>query len=181
MDLSTPPLSLLPLSPEWTGQAVPLYEQAFPLAERRPTDVWTQMLGGHRYFSGHAIAEGGDFCGLLTAWHFETFVYVEHFAILPEKRNGQKGARALAQFVALQSPLPIVLEVEEPTEEMARRRIGFYERGGFSLLTPPYLQPPYRAGEAFLPLRLMCTDAGFGEKHFHEIRDTLYREVYGHQ
>ena len=111
MDLSTPPLSLLPLSPEWTGQAAPLYEQAFPLAERRPTDVWTQMLGGHRYFSGYAIAEGGGFCGLLTAWHFETFVYVEHFAILPEKRNGQKGARALAQFVALQSPLPIVLEV----------------------------------------------------------------------
>ena len=30
-------------------------------------------------------------------------------------------------------------------------------------------------------LRLMCTDAGFGEKHFHEIRDTLYREVYGHR
>lgn len=179
MDHSTPPLALLPLSPTWTGPAAQLYELAFPLAERRPTDVWTAMLARHPRFRGYAIVEGQDFCGLLTAWHFDEFVYVEHFAICPEQRNGRKGARALAQFVAQTRPLPIVLEVEEPTEDMARRRIGFYERGGFSLLTPPYLQPPYRAGEAFLPLRLMATDAGFGEEHFHEIKATLYREVYG--
>ena len=163
-------------------QAETLYTEAFPSCERRDLSKW-RMLAANALapFTVWGLYAEEEFMGFITFWQFDGFLYVEHFAILPEKRNGKKGARALAQFVALQSPLPIVLEVEEPTEEMARRRIGFYERGGFSLLTPPYLQPPYRAGEAFLPLRLMCTDAGFGEKHFHEIKDTLYREVYGHR
>ena len=38
---------------------------------------------------------------------------------------------------------PVVLEVEMPTDEMSKRRIGFYERLGFELDNQVYHQPPY--------------------------------------
>lgn len=62
--------------------------------------------------------------------------------------------KAMTSFIALHED-PVVLEVEMPTEEMSKRRIGFYERLGFVLDHHVYFQPPYRKGEAFLEMRLM--------------------------
>ena len=76
---------------------------------------------------------------------------------------------------------PIVLEVEPPTTETARRRIAFYERNGFSLCERAYVQPPYRPWEETegLTLLLMTTAPDFLEEHFDEVRATIYAEVYG--
>ena len=68
--------------------------------------------------------------------------------------------------------------MEEPTEEMARRRIGFYQRHGFQLWESPYLQPPYRAGDDLLPMQLMAWGALREKEAFDEVKQTLYREVY---
>ena len=39
----------------------------------------------------------------------------------------------------------VVIEVELHEDEMARRRIGFYERHRMTLIDKEYLQPPYQS------------------------------------
>ena len=73
----------------------------------------------------------------------------------------------------------LLLEVELPEEELSRRRIGFYERCGFTLHPYEYLQPPYHAeGEPF-PLRIMTSGTNsFTQEDFQKCRDLIYRHVY---
>ena len=71
------------------------------------------------------------------------------------------------------------LEVEMPDNEMAQRRIGFYQRQGFALWNYPYLQPPYRQGDDFLPMYLMVYGNLQCEKDVEQVKDCIYREVYG--
>ncbi len=116
--------------------------------------------------------------GLLTYWDFETFCYVEHFAIDPTLRNGGYGKAAIS-LLCKQLNRPIVLEVEMPDNDLARRRIGFYQRQGFRLWQTPYQQPPYKPADGFLPMMLMVQGALQEEKDYEEVKGRIYREVYG--
>lgn len=121
---------------------------------------------------------GGEFCGFITWWDFGDFVYGEHFAMLPECRGAGIGGEVIDRFVA-DAGKPVVLEVELPTNDTARRRIGFYERHGFTLCDAEYVQPPYDAGGEGVPMRLMSHGMPLDAETFERVRDTLYAEVYG--
>ena len=62
---------------------------------------------------------------------------------------------------------------------MSIRRIGFYQRCGFSLCEKDYFQPSYRKGGEGLPLYLMFAGADSIDADFEAIRDRIHREVYG--
>ncbi|MBQ8442924.1 MAG: GNAT family N-acetyltransferase [Bacteroides sp.] len=156
-----------------------LLQTAFPLQERRDADKQREVTDTHPLFHCDLITDGNTPVGLLTYWKFETFVYIEHFAIDPRLRNGGYGSQALQLFLQ-QHTLPIVLEAEEPTDEITRRRIGFYQRQGFTLQEIPYLQPPYRPSEDWFPLKLMTFGSIELEKEFITVRNNIYREVYCH-
>ena len=49
----------------------------------------------------------------------------------------------LRQSLVVTLLLLLLCGVEIPEEEMAKRRINFYQRQGFSLWEKPYQQPPY--------------------------------------
>ena len=66
-----------------------------------------------------------------------------------------------------------------PTEEMSKRRIGFYERLGFVLDYHVYFQPPYRKGEAFLEMRLMAHGKLDLEQSFERVKTIIHQNVYG--
>ena len=66
-----------------------------------------------------------------------------------------------------------------PTEEMSKRRIGFYERLGFVLDHHVYFQPPYRKGEAFLEMRLMTHGELDLERSFERVKTIIHQNVYG--
>ena len=72
----------------------------------------------------------------------------------------------------------ICLEVELPENDIARRRIGFYTRNGFSLNEYHYIQPPMSAGKNPVPLLIMTTGGAVDEKKFEYIKDKLYEKVY---
>ena len=94
--------------------------------------------------------------GLLTAWSFEEFIYIEHFAIAPTLRSQGYGTEALRTFIKEQRK-PIILEAEPPTDDITRRRIRFYERSGLILYDFPYIQPAYTPKGNPVELRLMGT------------------------
>ena len=155
-----------------------LLTASFPPEEYRTQEALRDYTDNKSAFCNQVILHDETPIGLLTYWDFGRFCYIEHFAIDPTLRNGGYGRQALLQF-RQQVQRPIVLEAEEPVEEIARRRIRFYQRLDFQLWKQPYRQPPYNLGDAFLPMRLMAYGDLLGERDYEQVKQTIYREVYG--
>ncbi len=110
-----------------------IYTESFPPEERRPTDHFFRLADtpGAPFRILVICDDAGHYAGFISYWQFDTFAYIEHFAVNPAARGGGIGACALQEFRAM-SGLPVVLEVERPgSNDMADRRIAFYRRNGF--------------------------------------------------
>lgn len=157
-----------------------LYEASFPIDERRDFQDIIKLLDDKKSpFEIIAFIEDGEFSGFLSFWKWDDMRYFEHFAVEPSMRNGGRGAKYLCQAIADDST-PVVLEVEPPVDEMARRRIGFYERNGLRLWNDLYyLQPAYGEDRSPLELKLMTAgDITFSGEDDEKIL-RIKREVYG--
>lgn len=172
-------LTLLKEKPEHTAAAVKLYTDAFPEAERRTPEEWVKQMETETDFHVMAATEGELFEGFISFWLLSGFVYVEHFAVRADIRGKGIGGRMFEELKKQAGGRPVVLEVELPDNDMARKRIAFYERHGLSIVNRSYRQPPYRRGEKGLSLLIMTTDKAFAEAHFDKIRDNIYANVYG--
>ncbi len=151
-----------------------LMEKSFPKSELRNEVTARAVLSDPRYRL-YRITERGEFLGFITVWKLSGFAFIEHFAMRPELRGKGYGSLALAALGKKYAAM--VLEVEPPETEMQKRRVAFYERCGFHISHEEYYQPPYRLGEAAVRLMLMRYPEPI-ENHG-EVKDTLYREVYG--
>ena len=154
-----------------------LLHSAFPSDERRDDEQQRAYTDNNKQFHCLLIRSLEIPVGLLTYWDFESFAYIEHFAIDSRLRNGGYGSKALDAFKRLISK-PIVLEAEEPTDEITCRRICFYQRQGFVMQEVDYLQPPYRPEDEWFPLKLMTYGPIKIEQAYSSVKDTIYREVY---
>ena len=154
-----------------------LIVSAFPKEERRSLDALRLYSRENMRFHPTVIKQDGRRIGLMNYWTLDGMAYVEHFATLPEVRGQGYGRMALEEMKRRVGPM--VLEVETPDSEMARRRIGFYERCGFCLCQEPYLQPPYRKGDSWFPLLLMFHGFAPDNPPYREAKGEIYRHVYG--
>ncbi len=154
-----------------------LYQLAFPETERRNRNELEQILDHNKQFEADALMKNGNFCGFFTFWNFNTFHYVEHFAISPDLRGQNAGSETMQTFM-LSHKTPIVLEVEVPDTPEAVRRIKFYERLGLHVINQEYAQPYYDRSGNLLPMLIMSNDPHFANEHFNQIKNTLYKEVY---
>lgn len=154
-----------------------LMQAAFPLQERRDASLQREFTDNKPYFHCHIILKQDTPIGLLNLWKLEDFHYIEHFAIHVQYRNKGYGQQVLSHLKEEIKGL-IVLEAEEPTDDITRRRISFYQRQGFVLQDIPYLQPPYRKGDEWFPMKLMTLNGIDFISQFKTVRDTIYKEVY---
>lgn len=153
-----------------------VYFEAFPADERRPWDDMTDKIhNGHDMFSAYMIMDGDTSVGFITAWQFPEAAYIEHFAIDRAYRQHGFGALAIDRFLSLTST-PVVLEVELPDSgPMARRRIDFYRRHGFTAQPRfKYIQPPYTDELQEVPMMLMTR----GDIDLDKARHLLHHFVY---
>lgn len=155
-----------------------LLTASFPENEYRTLSQLRELTDAGNAFVNQIVQDEDRLIGLLTAWDFGNFIYMEHFATDPALRNSGYGKKILEAWCN-QTSRPLVLEVEEPVEEMAKRRVGFYQRNGFTLWEKPYQQPPYKPGDSYLPMRLMVRGNLDCEQDFERIKNTIYKEVYG--
>lgn len=155
-----------------------LYVSAFPECERREVAEWEELPDDEPDFHVWEIRTDGNFAGFISVWTLSGFLYVEHFAVQDECRGKGCGALALAALRERYEGLPVVLEVEPPETDTARRRIAFYERNGFRLSPHDYLQPPYRKGGEWFPLRLMTTDTRYLDDNVETVCARIYNKVY---
>lgn len=162
-------------------QFLKLYNSAFPENQRRIFENeehvanFIRMKGGK--FHGFAYDDGNDdFVGFLTYWTFKGYVYIEHFAVKPERRGKRIGTAMLSHLFKTVSE-DVLIEVEMPESEESRRRIAFYEKQGFRQRGDvKYIQPPYSATQQPQELMLM-THGNVKLKDMDDIREML-QEVY---
>ena len=164
------------ITKETFPMAYAIMEEAFPPSELRTQEGQEALLAQSQYRL-YAFYEEERCCGICGIWEWDDFVYVEHLAVAPQKRNGGMGSKILQALIAAKQKA-VLLEVELPENEISRRRIGFYERNGFQLNPYDYLQPPMRAGQPMFPLRLMTYPEKIDEKTYLHRRNCLYEKVY---
>lgn len=135
-----------------------LYEGAFPVEERRPwDDLVHRALDGNPFFNVAVALVDGRIVGFVSTWRLPAAMYVEHLAVDPAMRCQGIGGEMIDRVVASTS-LPVMLEVEHPDSDTARRRIDFYRRHGFSVIDGvDYVQPPYSRNLPEVPMLLMST------------------------
>lgn len=153
-----------------------IYIDSFPLDERREWQELKELLT-QRNFNFNKILDGGKLIGLITTWNLPDFVFIEHLAIHESFQAKGIGAKVLKQIIEV-TQARIILEVEEPDSETAKRRIAFYERSGFSVCDNIYWQPPYSPGKNKVKMLLMSFPEPLNSKDFSKIKAQIYQHVY---
>ena len=124
-----------------------IMEESFPRDERRSREAQRKILDVSWYhLYGYRVH--GELMAFLAVLEFDTFLFVEHFAVRKSCRNGGLGAVLLTQLTA-QSRKPVILEVELPTGELDA-----------------------------IPLRIMSYPKRLLADEFETMRDVLYCHVY---
>lgn len=187
MQVQSVPIGQLSLSPEEQNWLTELYEESFPIEERRPTaELFGSSPQGLELYLLYTATDDnrqeGETAssklpiGFVTLWHLVDFVFVEHLCLSSACRSLGYGSEVMMSLICRYAPLPLVLECELPDySPMAGRRIAFYQRLGFEVLPLEYAQPPYTERGDFVPMCLLSNQPDISPS----IIDTLYTRVYG--
>ena len=154
-----------------------LMQTAFPIQERRNTDLQREYTDNKPHFHTLVILYKNLPIGLLTIWDLEVIYYIEHFAIHEKFRNKGYGQKVI-KLITNEIKGMIVLEAEEPSDEITNRRIKFYQRQGFILHEVPYQQPPYRSEDNWFPMKLMSIHEKDFLDQYENIKSKIYKEAY---
>lgn len=144
-------------------KAMELYGASFPLHEQRLPGSQRAILGEAAYHFD-LILDGAVWAGILLYWDAGDFLYVEHFAILPQLRGQRYGQRALELLRA--QGKTVILEIDPPADAVSVRRKGFYERAGYRANPFAHVHPPYREGFAGHPLVVMSCPRALTEAEY---------------
>ena len=153
-----------------------LLTASFPTDEYRAIDEQRKNVESNPQFNMNIIFDNNTPIGLLSYWQFEGYIYIEHFAIHPSKRNEGYGTKVIEQII--DKHRSIVLEVERATDNVSARRIAFYQRCGLALCSKEYIQPAYRPDSNEVPMHLMYCGLHM-DKEFEKIKTTIHQKVYG--
>ena len=153
-----------------------LIEISFPKDEYRTYDEQKALLDNPAY-EIYIYSDDDIIKAFIAVWKFDSFVFIEHFAVDPIYRNSGIGSEFLRESVRVFGKT-VCLEVELPNNEMASRRIGFYERNNFFLNKYPYIQPPISTGRNPVPLLIMTSERPVNDMEFRRIKEILYSQVY---
>ena len=129
------------------------YEKTFPADERRNQDQFLALLENPDCFI-YALKNEENFVGYLILWELDGFYFLEHFEVFEQFRNLKLGSQVLE---ALKEKFGKIVLESEPNylNEIAERRINFYQRNEFSIISEDYIQPSYGAGKNAIRLFLL--------------------------
>lgn len=159
---------------ELFNKAFALYTSAFPEIERRDIDEQERVMKNPHY-NFDAITDGDNFIGIMLYWETDRLIYLEHFAVLPELRNHSRGTEALE--LLKNKGKVVVLEIEDPVDEITKRRYGFYTRNGF-VMTPHYhIQAKYHLGCDDLMLKILSFPYSISREEYFGFINFMTKEI----
>lgn len=150
------------------------YESTFPIDERRDENQFLALLDNPDSFI-FTVKNDDTHVGYVILWKLATCHYLEHFEVFEEFRNLKLGSQVITD---LQEKFGNILLESEPSnlDEIAARRINFYLRNGFSIVSEDYIQPSYGPGKSSINLFLL---SNFTLENVKKIEQELQRKVYG--
>lgn len=145
-------------------KAMALYQNSFPFHEQRESASQVRILQSP-FYHFELLCEGDEWLGLMLYWETDTFLYVEHFCMLPQVRGKGYGQKAL-QLLAARGKT-VILEIDPPIDPVALRRKGFYERCGYVANRFAHVHPAYHAGYEGHKLVIMSYPDPLTEETYH--------------
>jgi len=149
--------------------------ESFPPDELRSRQEHRELLDAPAYQVWACYEQ--QLQGFLTVWSLQEFAFIEHFAVRIDCRNGGLGSKLL-QALSQKLGKRLCLEAELPETDMAKRRLDFYRRNGFSVNEYPYLQPALEEGKNPVPLHILTTGGPVSEEEFETLVTEIYKTVY---
>lgn len=154
--------------------AFSLYVNAFPLIERRDEFNHNIALTFKDYHFDFIIKDN-NLIGIMLYWEDNDFIFLEHFAILDNIRNKGYGEKALN--LLKEKNKTIILEVEEPTNEITTRRLNFYKRNGFILTNHNHKQLKFRKNDQELVLKILSYPISITSEEYNKFYTYLHTKV----
>lgn len=151
---------------------------SFPDNEMRTREKQYELMTTDEHYNIYCFGEDSEVYGFIVVWDLGECIFIENFATTISMRGKGLGGELL-DFIVDKYKKDVILEVEPPTGEIERRRIGFYERHGFIYNDFDYLMPPIRKGDSPLPLKIMSYNKSFDEAQFASYKKLIYNIVYG--
>lgn len=118
-----------------------LYEESFPIAERRKLEDHLRACENNHFYP-LSVWEDSELLGIVFYWEWNNYRYIEYLAVSPMFRNLGYGAQIIKQIK--DSKYTIVLEIDPLVNDLSVRRLQFYERAGFELTPYRFMHLPYR-------------------------------------
>lgn len=150
---------------------------SFPSSERRSYEDQKALLDKTNYEIKTNHDDNGNLLSFMAIWQLETSHFIEHLAVSPLSRGTGIGASVMKEMIEA-SEKPVLLEVELPENEIAKKRIKFYERLGFHLNEHNYVQPPIQEGESPLPLMIMSYPDPIKADDFLKFKKDVFHHLY---
>ncbi len=144
-----------------------LYQQSFPLEERRSSEEQQRIFRSENYTL--KVYTGRSFLpGFMSYWEFDDFVFIEHFALNSEVRSRGYGRKILGDFLA-SACKTVILEIEPVADEITGRRLNFYESLSFKENAFDHRQLPFHKGLEELPLMIMSYPEKISESMYNDL------------
>lgn len=107
---------------------------SFPVSELKPFRAMEEMLGQGSY-RAWGLMDGEDIAGLATVWNYAPgWALFDYLCVAPHRRSDGLGSRLVQGLVEAERDNVLFGESEvpefAPDPDMARRRLGFYQRNG---------------------------------------------------
>ncbi|MDR2009325.1 MAG: GNAT family N-acetyltransferase [Bacteroidales bacterium] len=162
---------------DWEN-AIKIYNEAFPAEERRPAEQHAQLLKNDPSYCFYIIKNESDIIGILITWKLDGVIFMDYLATISNTRNKGYGKKIVQKLQSI-SEYPIILEVELPDNELAQRRIGFYERLGFSIVDTNFFIPKFNNPGEKLPMYLMSFPSPINKETAEIIIKEIHSKIYG--
>lgn len=154
--------------------AFALYESAFPPEERRDSTEQQRVMHKENYHFDLIMHD--DTClGVMLYWETDQFVFLEHFTTFPSVRGNGFGAEALDLLKA--KGKTVILEIEDPVNELTERRFNFYKRNGFFMTPHHHIQAKYRPGDEDLMLKILSYPHMISVDEYLQFQDYMTKEI----
>ncbi len=164
-------------SDEMYPMAMRLYRRSFPYCEQREP-MHQKKLMEHTDYHFELIYDDDEWVGLIALWQTDEFTYIEHFCILPEKRNHRYGEKTLALLCESTEEKKIILEIDPPVDDISVRRRGFYERCGYKVNGFSHIQPTYHRDGENVPLVIMSYPEKLTQKEYDDFYDYMLTTIF---
>ena len=141
-----------------------LYTSSFPIFEQRTIKQQEEAFSDTNYhLTGYE--ENGNFIGFISYWEFDTYIYIEHFAINTHIRGKGYGTELLQDFIKLTDKI-VLLEIDPIVDEVSKARLRFYQKCGFYENCHSHKHPSYRSEYSPHPLIVLTTQRPISNEEY---------------